>query len=322
LFGDRFFKYLVLACLVGFPHGHQSYVHVGFTNAGVYDERSTVILIERLRRRFGLLTALLACVPLLVACGDDSSPAPESTPSPTAVLSLSTAAAGAIETKTAPVSSPAPGEVTVGQIADRIAAAWPAVRTFRTTLQTTTLSPLASPVASPAASPAAGIVQLTIVDEAIQPGRRHRVQSDNGQVVSEMILVDGLVYLRGVEIPGATPVATDPTVWATLDPAALSAESPYRSLYEGMSAPILAPYAGLSADERERSARPVGTVSVGGRNCAAFQVADTTLTGERIDVVIAIGEDNLPCSIETRAGSSVTVTTFEYNLPLTIEPPN
>jgi hypothetical protein len=281
-----------------------------------------VIRKQRLRCRFGLLIACLACVPLLAACGDDSSPAPESTPSPTPLLTLSTAAAGATETETAPASSPAPGEVTVGHIADRIAAAWPAVRTFRTTLQTTTLSPLASPVASPVASPAAGIVQLTIVDEAIQPDRRHRIQSDDGQVVSEMVLVDGVVYLRGVELPGATPVAPDPSAWATLDPATISEESPYRSLYEGMSAPLLAPYSGLSEDERDRSARPVGTVSVGGRSCEAFQVADTTLTGERIDVVIAIGEDNLPCSIETRAGSSVTVTTFEYNLSLTIEPPN
>lgn len=275
------------------------------------------------QRRYlvGWLLASLACVTVLAACGDKSDPKPEPTPSSTPLLSLSTATGNAAVTSAAVEGSPVPGELTVGQIADRIVAAWSTVRTYRTTMHTTS-SPLASPVASPIASPAAGVIQLAIMEVAIQPDRRHRIQSADGRVVSEMIVVNGVVYLKGIVLPGATPVAADPNVWATLDPATIAAESPYRTLYDGMTAPILPPYSRLSDDERDRIARPVDTVTVDGRRCRAFQVADTTLTGERIDVVIAIGEDGLPCSIETRAGSSVTVTTFEYNLPLTIEPPS
>jgi hypothetical protein len=62
-------------------------------------------------------------------------------------------------------------------------------------------------------------------------------------------------------------------------------------------------------------------VVVNGRACAAYVIADTTMTGERIEVTIALGVDDLPCSITTRAGSTEIVTVYEYNVPLEIAAP-
>lgn len=265
---------------------------------------------------------ILAGAMLAAACGDEAPSTPAPTPSTTPLLSLATSTSGATSPAIAAEPSPAAGEMTVGQIADRIAAAWPTVRTYRTTLRTSAPAPgAATPVASPFGSPAARVPEIQIVDEVVLPNRRHRAQLVDGRIAGEIIVIDGAVYIRGVVIPGATPIASDPNAWALLDPAAEGGDSRYRQLHEGATAPILPPYAGLSEDERARIARPVGVVTVAGQRCDAFQVADTTQTGERIDVVIAIGADDLPCSIETIVGESVSVTTFEFNVPLSIEPP-
>jgi hypothetical protein len=220
---------------------------------------------------------------------------------------------------TATQATPAPGELTVGQLADRIAVAWKGVKTYRTTFQTippSDASPIASPIASPVAVPPA----FTAVDEVVLPDRRHYAQLSDGRPVMELILADGVVYARGVVVPGATPTA-ETLPWVTLDPAKLDAGSLYRTLFDRMTAPITPPYSGLSTAERERIARPAGAITVGDRTCQAYRIADTTMTGERIEVVLAIGADDLPCSIETRVASSDSITTFEYNLPITIAAP-
>jgi hypothetical protein len=270
-------------------------------------------------RHVRLLLTMLICVAVLSACGNESASKSTPTASPTPVLVLPPSAAG---TSTAlPIAGSAvPGQLTVGEIADRIAAAWAGVKSYRSTFSTAGMSIVASPVPSPMASPVAALTTTMLVDDVILPDRRHRSELRDGMVVSELILVGGAVYERGVQFPDATPVA-DPRAWMKLDPATIPSDSPYRAVYDAMTAPLTPPYSGLSPDERERIAHPIGQVAVGGRMCAGYRVADTTMTGERIEVVIAIGEDDLPCSIETTVGGTVSTTTFEFEIPLTIEPP-
>lgn len=296
---------------------------------------STSIAAPRRGARWLAVAALLLLT--LVACGKSAAPTPAPAP-PTATVAGATqpatsAATQAVATAATTVStadsatpsagaSPVAGETTVGQLADRIGAAWGTVRTYRATTVSTVTLP-ASPVAAspiPRATPLAAASNVTI-DENVLPDRRHIVQLVNGQSVVEYLIVGGEVWVRGPQAPGVTPAAT-PDAWVAVGATPVASDNPFAGTYAELAKPVGVPYAGLSQAERERIAHPAGTITVNGRSCAAYRAVDTTMTGERIDVTIAIADAGLPCSIETRSGSSDTVTTFEYNIELTIDAPS
>lgn len=262
-----------------------------------------------------LSLALLLLV-VLSACGKESKSVATPTLLPTPVIDLSATSMPTGEGTTTG-GSPEASESTVGVIADRIAAAWPGVRTYRITSMSWIATP-GSPAATGTPEPAIdGVVQ---VDEYLLPDRHHRIQSEQGAVAYELIVADGKIFARGPKVPGVT-ASGDPAAWIRIDPALVQAE-PYASFYAGLLQPPSVPYSGLAAAERERIVHPLGSIEVNGRHCQQFRVADTTNTGERIDVLVAIDDQDLLCSIETRAGSTTNVTTFEFNIPLEIEAPD
>lgn len=286
-------------------------------------------------RRAELWFALAALLVTLSACGKSASKTPTAQPA-TATLAMATQSSAATvaatrpaalattsgATNSSPAASPAAGEPTVGQLADRIGAAWGTVRTYRATTMSTIVLP-ASPAAEspvPRATPLAAASNVTI-DENVLPDRRHLVQLVNGQAVAEYLIVGGKVWVRGPQAPGVTPAAT-PGAWIAVGATPVASDNPFAGTYAELTKPAGAPYAGLSTEERERIAHPSGTISVNGRRCQAYRTVDTTMTGERIDITIAIDDSGLLCSIETRSGSSDTVTTFEYNVELAIEAPS
>jgi hypothetical protein len=244
-------------------------------------------------RRFQT-AAWFACLLLAIsvsACGSDS----KSKPTPSAT------------SNTGP---------TVGELADRIAAAWPSVSTYRTVSRGQSgIVPGTAAAGTPN-----GSQSIEVVTEVVLPDRKHQVSTSNGAVQEEFVKVGSTVYVRGPMTGGitATPVADD---WRVVDAATISPESTPAPQIASLLAPIQPPYAGLSPDERDRDAKPLGAITVENRSCQAYQIVDTTETGERIDVTLAIGSDNLPCSIETQVGGTDYLTTFIYNIPLTITPP-
>lgn len=261
-----------------------------------------------------LAGALAALV--LAACGKANAP----TPTPTPLAPADTASAPASPPGEGPVETLAPDERTVGQIADGIAAAWTGVTTYRATTVAKVM-PAASPVAAspvPVASPGAEASRVD-VDEVARPDRRRFTRTVGGQVEAEIVVVGGDVYVRGTNPPGIPPLP-DPTQWRHIYPPT-GDQAGDLSVYSGFTTPPGPPYRGLSEPERSRIARPVGQVQAGGRRCAAYRTVDTTQTGERIDIVIALDASGLPCSIETRAGGTVTTTTYEFGVPVTIEAP-
>lgn len=250
----------------------------------------------RLRRAIALC---LATSVLLAACGSDND-----APNPTATTNPA---------ESTRVASPA-GAPLVGQLADRIAAAWSDIASYRTTTNTLSRVPMpGSPVAAPA--------ETRIVEEVIVPDRRRRVVTVNGEVRSELIVVDGEIYGRGPELPGLPESVADPENWVLIDPAELGDESQFRPFYETFATIPPAPYSDLTDQERGREARPVGTIPSEGRECDAYEIADTTLTGDRFEIRLSLDEQDLPCSIETIAGGTTTTTTFVYDIDLDIEAP-
>jgi hypothetical protein len=165
------------------------------------------------------------------------------------------------------------------------------------------------------------VVTIEVIEEAILPERRHRITRGNGVVTSELINIGSTIYARGIPLPGFSTPRPDPDAWLVLDPAVVKAGSDAASLYAAFATPIAPPYAALSPEERLRDAVPLDRVEIGGRTCQRYRIADTTMTGERVEILLALGPDDLPCSIETIAGGTDSRSVFTYNLPVTIVPP-
>ncbi len=200
----------------------------------------------------------------------------------------------------------------VGEIADRIARAWAGVRSYRSVFTTTQRLP---------GTPAPSVVTIEVIEEAVLPDRRHRIMRENGVVTAELIIVGSTVYVRGIALPGFSTPRPDPDAWLLVDPAIAQAGDDVASLYAAVATPIAPPYAALSPEERLRDAVPLDRIEIGGRTCQRYRIADTTMTGERVEILLALGPDDLPCSIETSAGGTDSRSVFTYNLPITIVPP-
>jgi hypothetical protein len=250
----------------------------------------------------------------LAACGKD-----EEKPTPTAT------AAATVAPTAPPDSGTPPGGtgLTVGDLADRIGAAWSSVSTYRRV--TTTIDGNATNSGSPTSrvSPNAGqSSDVETIDEVILPDRRRRIaRTTDGAVQYELVAVGGKVYARGALAPGLSATRPDPNAWVEVDPTAFDPNSPDAPFYADLIAPAPVPYSALSPEERSRDAVSLGQTTVDGRSCTAYRFVDTTETGERIEIVLSLGADDLPCSVEIRGGGQTTTSILTYNAPLTIDAP-
>jgi hypothetical protein len=199
---------------------------------------------------------------------------------------------------------------TVGELADRMAVAWTGVSTFRTVSQNV------EEAGTPASASPAGQAPVEVVAEVALPDRKHQVSTSGGSVISEYVLIGDEIFVRGPMTEGAVAGG-----WSVVDPMTLDPESQQAMQIAALTEPVQPPYAGLSPDERGRVAKPLGAMSVNGQSCQAYQIVDTTQTGERVDVTLAIAASDLPCSIQTQVSGVVYLTTFEFNIPLTITAP-
>ncbi len=266
-------------------------------------------------RRFGQFGLSIAIVlGGLVACGEKADePA-------------STATAVATNAATVPPGNATPQSgtgLTVGTLADRIGAAWSSVTTYRAVTTTNTAGATAL-VSSPSTDAVAILSGPLIqrIDEIVMPDSKRRTAYARGALQYDLISTGGKLYARGPAAPGLDPLRPDATAWVEIDPAMLTpGASDFVEDYASFVAPVSAPYSGLSAEERGRDAVQLAETTVEGRPCLVYRIADTTYTGERIEIVLSLGAEDLPCAIETRVGGLATTTIFAYNIPLTIEEP-
>lgn len=239
--------------------------------------------------RISSLGVLLVIV--LAACGKDLQPSPAVTPTAT-------------RETTSPVG------LTAGDLAGRIAAGWRGIDRYRAV--TTSVSP---------GTPGAQDSGNSVVEEVILPDKRRQVVTAGGVVQSEIVATGGSIYGRGPDLPGISQPNRDPDVWIVINGNLLGADNAYSGFYQSLLLPSQPPYAGLDPDKRSRPAEELGAVTVDGRTCQQYQMVDTTLTGERIEVTIALAENGLVCSIVTESAASTTTTVYAYDQPAAIEAP-
>ncbi len=243
-----------------------------------------------LSRIAGRIVFLLLVAGVLAGCGNSG----EDEPDPTPTL--------------APPPTAAPGEMTVGDLIQRVDAAWPTVTSMRTT---STSGPI--PSEKPDATTAAG-VQST-VEEVVAPDSRRIVRMTDGATTDEQIYVNGNVYMYGAFVAGAVAPEVGPGTWITVDPSVVPADTPVGYQLSYLMRPHEAPFGSITDAMRSRPATSAGQVQVAGRVCTVYTFADATQAGDRVDYELALDEHDLPCQLVQRAGGFQNSSVFEINVP-------
>lgn len=258
-------------------------------------------------RRFVRVAALL--FPLALAgCGA----MPEATPTPEPP---------AVETPPAAVATPAAtatARLTLGDLADRVDAAWEDVESYRlVSVVAAQPNPVATPVAAaeatPGATPVATTGQIVATRDVILPDLQHLTVTGWGDNDFEAISDGETIYLRG-PLAQQFDASASPDMWLMLRASDVPEGTQAANLLGGLPAIPMPPLAGIDERLAPQEVRDLGTMDVGGRTCQTYGTADTKLTtGQRVDNIVGIDEDDLPCFIETRSGTT-TYGHQEYSL--------
>src|SRR6476659_1511843 len=254
---------------------------------------------DRMTTRHTLSGLLAVCLIALAlsACGDETRSDATSSIQPTPSLAFEPTTSATL----------APGEVTAGQIADRIAAAWPKVTSYRSITRII---------------PASGTPEATPAVELAGRAERHVILPDQKQIVitdqgstTEIVLINGILSKR------TTPPGGSPSPWQIIDPGTVSPNDPFSRTYATILAPETPPYSGLSGRQRDRIGTEQGQTTINGRACAGYLFPEVTETGERIQVIVYLDSADLPCRIETRAGLTISQTDYVFNQETAIATP-
>ncbi|MCC6312373.1 MAG: hypothetical protein IT337_00050 [Thermomicrobiales bacterium] len=190
-------------------------------------------------------------------------------------------------------------------------------------------SPSASPVASPALRPQATPVagggvarEMRSVLEVELPDRLRLTRSGFGENDFEAIKVGERIYLRGPLVERLLP-GTAPEAWVSMTASEISPSSPLADVLQPLTVPERSPLAAAPARLRPQEIRDLGPMEVSGRMCHAYGAADTTELGRRVDITIAVDDQQLPCLIESKVGAAFTErTVYEgFNEDLRIAAP-
>jgi hypothetical protein len=256
-------------------------------------------------------------------------------PAPTTAPEMTPPAEESIATP----GTPASAQLTLGELAERVNAAWPTVGSYRITFTGSTLSlptglgtPVARPLATPVATPvaAAGATPVarpreTFVSmrEVVLPDRQRQDVRGLGEHDHEAIAVGDRLYVRGPLIEQIAPGTPD-DAWIVVEPSTVPEGSMLSQQLGGLPGIPAAPLASLPARLLPQLIREMGVVEHDGRDCHVFGAADTVpATGMRVDYTIAVDDRDIPCFIETSTGG-VTQGRADYSDidgSFTIEPP-
>jgi hypothetical protein len=216
------------------------------------------------------------------------------------------------ESATTP-ASPVSGELTLGDLAQRVNAAWPAVTSYRVTFTGATVpgpaaagTPAARAVATPGATPLARPREAFVsVREVDLPDRQHQAVTGLGGDDHEAIAIGDELFVRGSVVEQIAP-GTLPDDWIEIDPSSLPEGAALSHLLGGLPALPGAPLASLPERLWPQAVRDLGTVDFDGRECRVYGAADTVAaTGMRVDYTIALDAQDIPCFIETGAGGVI-----------------
>jgi hypothetical protein len=246
---------------------------------------------------------------VLAACGGGGG---DSTPTPT-LLPTSTASL--------PVASPQPGQVTVGELADRIAGGWMVATTMRLTASTTMDSATPEAIASPTTS-----LDYVVTTEVDGNGSKRITITALGFFITQVISIRGQIWVSGFydawNIPDSAVGAPFGDGWMEVDTSAADNDPNFNQFVLTMLSNYPPPYSGLSDSARARVVEPLGDRVVGDRTCSAYRIPATTETGQAYDIILTLDARGLPCSNDTIAFGQTQTNVYEFDTPIEITPPS
>lgn len=242
-------------------------------------------------RRFRPLLVLATGALLLGGCTVDLDADPTPTAGPTAVVF-------------------GPNDVAVGGLVDEGREAWESVDAW--TAETRIDS----------AEAAEGSASSATTERVILPGSRHVLTTNNETVVTEEIVVDGRVYMRGTLVSSSIYPDASPETWITFSADIVPTESVLAQRVEQLTAPPAYPFASVTDETRALPARPSGEIQVDDRTCMVWRFTTATAQSEGIEHRIAFDGDGRPCQLVRESGGVVETTTWRYpSEPEPIEAP-
>ena len=276
-------------------------------------------------------SAVIAVVVLIVLAG--CGPMPETTPTAPPDTTPPT-----LDTTATP-ATPASEGLTLGDLAQRVSAAWSAVNSYRVTFTGSTVvmpaalgtpvaeplaTPGAAPVATPGATPVAPTRQAVVsIREVVLPDRQRQEVTGLGADDHEAVAIGNELFVRGPLVEQIAP-GTPSDVWIHIDSAAIPERAVISRILGGLPQLPGAPLASLPERLLPQTVREINTVEHDGRECRVYGAADTVQeTGMRVDYSIAIDDRDIPCFIETSAGGlpQGRVEYTDVDASLTIESP-
>jgi hypothetical protein len=234
-----------------------------------------------LSRRLTTLIALVAGALLLAACSFDTLE-PEPTATPTAV---------AFE----------PGDVAVGTLIDDARASWESVDAW-----------VAETRGDSTATEGDSGISSSTTETVVRPDRRRILTMNGDTVVTEEIVLDGRIYMRGTLVSSSIYPAAGPEEWISFTADQVPEGSVLEQEVAFLTAPPEYPFTSITAETRALPAKPSGEVRVGDRTCDAWRFTTTTPETAGIDYTIAFDAENRPCQLVREAGGVVETTTWTY----------
>lgn len=206
-------------------------------------------------------------------------------------------------------STPQDDILTVGDLINRIDAAWPSVTSLRVT---SVSGPVPADDGADSTPPSRDVVTI---EEWVAPNDRRIVERSGDAIVNEQVYIDGKVYMWGMFVGTSVAPEVGTQAWVTVDPTVVPPDTPvgYRVSYVSRDPGL--PFGTVTADMRQRPANEAGTVQAGGRSCTLYTFVDSTQLGDRIDYELALDDNDLPCQLVQRAGGFQNSSVYEVNDP-------
>ncbi len=234
-----------------------------------------------LPRRLTALVTVVAASLLFGACSFGDSLEPEPTPEPTAVTFE-------------------PGDEAVGTLIDRGRPAWEQVDSWVAETRGDT-------------SATEGGISSSTTTTVILPDQRH-VRTLNGEtVVTEEIVLDGTIYMRGTLVSSSIFPTVDAETWIRFTPDQVPADSVLAQEVAFLTAPPGYPFADFTDETRALPASPSGEVKVGDRTCDVWTFTTNTADQPGIDYAMAFDAEGRPCQLVRESGGVVETTTWTYS---------
>ena len=239
-------------------------------------------------RRLTALVAVVAASIGLAACSFGDSLEPEPTAAPTAVTF-------------------GPDDVAVGTLIDEGRPAWEAVEAWTAETRGDT-------------SATEGGISSTTTATVILPDQRHVLTMNGETVVTEEIVRDGTIYMRGTLVSSSIYPAVDAETWIRFTADQVPEDSVLAQEVAFLTAPPTYPFAEFTEETRALPATPASSVTVGDRTCEAWTFSTGTPDQPGIDYTMAFDAEGRPCQLVRASGGVVETTIWSY--PASPEPIN